>query len=68
MPTMSTKAQQSVRRRNRIAGARIRAQSAREQARETVRQADRAETETWSMRMEGYGGLAQPSPTMRDRM
>ena len=25
---------------------------------------DRAEAEAWSVRMEGYGGTAQPSPTI----
>jgi hypothetical protein len=39
-----------------IMGAKIRAQSARE--------ADRAEAEAWSIQMEGYGGPAQPSPTI----
>ncbi len=29
-----------------------------------IRIADRAEAEAWSLRMEGYGGLAQPSPTI----
>ena len=28
------------------------------------RAADRAEAEAWSVRMEGYGGPAQPSPTI----
>ena len=48
----------------RIAGARIRAQGARERARLAIREADRAEAEAWSIRMEGYGGPAQPSPTI----
>jgi hypothetical protein len=47
-----------------IRGAKIRAQGARERAREAVREADRAEAEAWSIRMEGYGGPAQPSPTI----
>jgi hypothetical protein len=36
-----------------IRGAKIRAQGARERAREAVREADRAEAEAWSIRMEG---------------
>ena len=47
-----------------IAGAKIRAEGARQRAREAVREADRAEAEAWSIRMEGYGGPAQPSPTL----
>jgi len=47
---------------SRIAGAKIRAQGARERARQASREADRAEA--WSIRMEGYGGPAQPSPTI----
>ncbi|MDB5579310.1 MAG: hypothetical protein JWR80_4486 [Bradyrhizobium sp.] len=49
---------------SRILGARIRAQGARERARAAIREADRAEAEAWSIRMEGYGGPAQPSPTL----
>src|SRR6201999_3480284 len=48
----------------RIMGAKISAQGARERAQEAVREADRAEAEAWSIRMEGYGGPAQPSPTI----
>jgi hypothetical protein len=48
-------------------GGRIRRENPREGAREAaakaVREADRAEAEAWSIRMEGYGGPAQPSPT-----
>jgi hypothetical protein len=47
-----------------IMGAKIRAQSARELAQKAVREADRAEAHAWSVRMEGYGGPAQPSPTI----
>jgi hypothetical protein len=43
-------------------GAKIRAQGARERAKQAIREADRAEAEAWSIRMEGYGGPAQPSP------
>src|ERR1700731_1020398 len=49
---------------SRIAGAKIRAESAREAAKKAIREADRAEAEAWSVRMEGYGGPAQPSPTI----
>jgi phage FluMu protein Com len=45
-------------------GAEIRAQGAREAAQKANRDADRAEAEAWSVRMEGYGGPAQPSPTI----
>ena len=38
--------------------------SAHSHAQETARKADRAEAEAWSIRMEGYGGPAQPSPTI----
>jgi hypothetical protein len=47
-----------------IMGAEIRAKSAREAAQKAARDADRAEAEAWSIRMEGYGGPAQPSPTI----
>ena len=45
-------------------GAKMRAHGAREAAQKAIRDADRAEAEAWSLRMEGYGGLAQASPTM----
>jgi hypothetical protein len=48
----------------RISGAKISAQAARERAIKAVRDADRAEAEAWSVRMEGYSGPAQPSPTI----
>jgi hypothetical protein len=47
-----------------IMGADIRARNAREAARKAIRDADRAEAHAWSVRMEGYGGPAQPSPTL----
>jgi hypothetical protein len=47
-----------------IIGAKIRAESARKRAAEAARKADRAEAEAWSIQMEGYGGPAQPSPTI----
>jgi hypothetical protein len=43
----------------------IRAEGARRRAVEAVREADRAKAEAWSIRMESYGGPAQPSPTIR---
>jgi hypothetical protein len=45
-------------------GAKMRAETARQDARKAVRAADRADAEAWSVRMEGYGGPAQPSPTI----
>jgi hypothetical protein len=60
---MSTKSRQAIY-GGRIMGADIRAQGAREAAKQTIRDADRAEVEAWSIRMEGYGGPAQPSPTI----
>src|SRR5437660_11987142 len=60
---MSTKSLQTIY-GSRIAGANIRAENARERAKQAVREADRAEAEAWSIRMEGYGGPAQPSPTI----
>ena len=45
-------------------GAKIRAKNAREAAIKALREADRAEAEAWSVRLEGYGGPAQPSPTI----
>jgi hypothetical protein len=42
----------------------IRAKDAREAAQKAVREADRAEAYAWSVQMEGYGGPAQPAPTI----
>jgi hypothetical protein len=47
-----------------ILGADIRAKNARKAAQKAAREADRAEAHAWSLRMEGYGGPAQPSPTI----
>jgi hypothetical protein len=47
-----------------IMAADIRARNAREAAKKAAREADRAEAHAWSLRMEGYGGPAQPSPTI----
>jgi hypothetical protein len=60
---MSTKSRQVIF-GSRIEGAKIRAENARERAKHAAREADRAEAEAWSIRMEGYGGPAQPSPTI----
>ena len=60
---MSTKSRQVIW-GGRIMGADIRAKAAREAAQEAILDADRAEAEAWSVRMEGYGGPAQPSPTI----
>jgi hypothetical protein len=45
----------------RIMGADMRAQTARQNAKKAARAADRADAEAWSVRMEGYGGPAQPA-------
>ena len=45
-------------------GADIRAKAAREADQKAILDADRAEAEAWSVRMEGYGAPAQPSPTI----
>jgi hypothetical protein len=55
MARMSTKSRQTIY-GGRIIGAKIRAEGAREAAKKAVREADRAEAEAWSIRMEGYGG------------
>jgi hypothetical protein len=47
-----------------IRGAKMSAESARQRAIEAIHEADRAEAYAWSVRMEGYGGPAQPSPTI----
>ena len=48
----------------RIMRAKMRAKTARKAAKEAIQMANRAEAEAWSIRMEGYGGPAQPSPTI----
>ena len=60
---MSTKSRQTIY-GGRIMGAEIRAKTARDLARRANREADRAEAEAWSIRMEGFGGPAQPSPSI----
>src|SRR3982751_1815624 len=47
-----------------IMGAKMRAKAARQEAQKAAGAADRAEAEAWSVQMEGYGGPAQPSPTI----
>ncbi|NEW96664.1 hypothetical protein [Rhodopseudomonas sp. BR0G17] len=49
---------------SRLRGLVMDAASAREEAIAAVRRGDRAEAEAWSLRMEGFGGPAQPSPTL----
>jgi hypothetical protein len=49
---------------DRVRGAKISAQHAREQAKKAMREADAAECLLWSEQMEGFGGPAQPSPTI----
>jgi hypothetical protein len=49
---------------SRIDGAKIAAEGARKRAKEAACEADEAEAYAWSVRMEGYGGPAQPSPTI----
>jgi hypothetical protein len=48
----------------RVSAAKLNAEAARKRAVEAVREADRAEAHAWSLRMEGFGGPAQPSPTI----
>jgi hypothetical protein len=45
-------------------GARVRAEHARKEATKAAREADAAECLLWSEQMEGFGGPAQPSPTI----
>jgi ribosomal protein L40E len=47
-----------------VGAAKINAESARKRAKEAAREADRAEAHAWSLRMEGFGGPAQLSPTI----
>jgi hypothetical protein len=60
---MSTKSRQVIY-SSRIRGAKIRAEGAREEATKAIRAADRAQAEAWSIQMEGFGGPAQPSPSI----
>jgi hypothetical protein len=45
-------------------GAKVRADHARQHAKEAAREADAAECLLWSEQMEGFSGPAQPSPTI----
>src|SRR6186997_2597507 len=63
MPAMSTKSREVIW-GSRIRGAKMHAEHAREAAQKAVREADRAEAEAWSVRMEGFGGPALPAPTI----
>jgi hypothetical protein len=49
-----------------MAFAKVSAERARKQAVEAVREAVRAEAHAWLLRMEGFGGPAQPSPTIAE--
>lgn len=49
---------------DRVGGAKIHARHAREQAAKAIRERDAAECHLWSEQMEGFGGPAQPSPTI----
>ena len=60
---MSTKSREVIW-ASQVRGAKITAEHARQRAREAAREADRAEAHAWSLRMEGFGGPAQPSPTI----
>jgi len=60
---MSTKSREVIW-SSRIRGAKMHADHAREAAKKAIREADRAEAAAWSVRMEGYGGPAQPAPTI----
>ena len=60
---MSTKSREVIY-GGRARAARMNAERARKLAIEAAREADRAEVHAWSIRMEGFGGPAQPSPTI----
>jgi len=47
-----------------VRAAKMNADRARKLAVEAAREADRAEAHSWSLRMEGFAGPAQPSPTI----
>ena len=49
---------------DKLRAAKIRLEGARKGARQAGRDIAAAECEVWSARMEGYGGPAQPSPTI----
>ena len=47
-----------------VRAAKMNAERAHKLATAAVREADRAEAHAWSLRMEGFGGPAQPPPTI----
>jgi hypothetical protein len=49
---------------DRVMSAKVHARHTREQATRAAREADAAECLLWSEQMEGFGGPAQPSPTI----
>jgi hypothetical protein len=49
---------------DRVRATKLNAEGARQRATEGAREADCGEAHAWSLRMEGYGGPAQPSPTI----
>src|SRR3981081_4531998 len=49
---------------DRVMNAKVHARHTREKASKAVREADAAECVLWSEQMEGFGGPAQPSPTI----
>jgi ribosomal protein L44E len=63
MPPMGTKSREVIW-GGQIMGAKTKAEHARQHAKQAAREADRAEAYAWSVKMEGYGGPAQPSPTI----
>jgi len=63
MPYMGTKSREVIW-GGQVMGAAMHARQAREEARKAIEEADRAEAHAWSVRMEGYGGPSQPSPTI----
>jgi hypothetical protein len=63
MPATGTKSREVIW-GGRIGAAKINAEHARQRAKQAAREADRAEAYAWSVRMEGYGGPAQPSLTI----
>jgi hypothetical protein len=64
MPTMSTKSRQTIYGGRPDHGRENPGRGRAGSAKKAIREADRAEAEAWSIRMEGYGGPAQPSPTI----
>src|ERR1700752_3515168 len=49
---------------DRVSGAKVRADGARANLARAIRERDAAECLLWSEQMEGFGGPAQPSPTI----